>query len=213
MYLVTSMTMPMNEFDSLAYGEIYDALTALDTGCISDIYAISFYVSDLEDDPRRPILQLGYNTHARLAECTPAEGQAPGRPVASNTQEAQWNFAFWLQNELRIIGDPETEGGQRWEALLKARGLWYSDEDEAADFGRCEEIGSEITAFFIDTCVQIAQALHANGVIARLFPRTVPIIVHGLEYYDQIAFQTRSANPPGLAGEFEDWIARLCVAA
>jgi len=33
--------------------------------------------------------------------------------------------------------------------------------------------------------------------------------VHELEYYDEIAVQTAAANPPGVAGEFEDWIASM----
>ena len=43
----------------------------------------------------------------------------------------------------------------------------------------------------------------------KRFPRPIPIVVHGLEYYDRIAMQTRSANPPGLAQEFENWIADM----
>jgi len=38
------------------------------------------------------------------------------------------------------------------------------------------------------------------------FGQSVPIIVHELEYYDQIAEQTRKANPPGLTLEFEAWV-------
>ena len=70
-------------------------------------------------------------------------------------------------------------------------------------------IGSDITAYFVDACVRIAQALHENGVIEQYFSRPIPILVHELEYYDEIAIQTRLANPPGLAKEFEDWIANM----
>lgn len=199
----------MNDFEKFAYKDIFEELADIDTEITPDIYVLSFYVFDLDDDPRRPVLQLGYNTCARLAECTPAKGQAPGWPVASSAQEAKWNFAFWLQNELKFIGEPESEGGQLLEAILKARGLWYSDEDEEADYDRCEKIASEITTYFVSACVRIAQALHASGVIEQRFSGPVPIVVHELEYYDQIALQTRLANPPGLAKEFEDWIASM----
>jgi hypothetical protein len=199
----------MNNFEKFCYTEIYEALAAIDTRITPDIYVLSFHIFDLDDDSRRPVLQLGYNTRARLAECTPAIDQAPGWPIASSTQEAKWNFAFWLQNQLKFIGEPENEGGQLLEATLKSRGLWYSDEEEEADFDRCEKIASEITAYFVDTCVRIAQALHACGVIEQQFSGPVPIVVHELEYYDQIASQTRLANPPGLAKEFEDWIASM----
>lgn len=199
----------MNDFEKFCYNEIYEALEAIDTRITPDIYVLSFYIFDLEDDPRRPVLQLGFNTRSRLAECIPAIGRESGWPGASSTQEATWNFAFWLQNALKFIGEPENEGGQLLETLLKSRGLWYSDEDEEAHFDHCEKIASEITAYFVDTCVRLAQALHESGVIEQRFSGPIPIVVHELEYYDKIAAQTRLANPPGVAKEFEDWIASL----
>ncbi|MET8206232.1 hypothetical protein ABZT51_09325 [Streptomyces sp. NPDC005373] len=36
--------------------------------------------------------------------------------------------------------------------------------------------------------------------------RTVPVIVHELEYYEAIVLQTEAANPPGLADEFTSWV-------
>jgi hypothetical protein len=190
----------MNDFEQCFYREAGAALAGIDASIIPDIYALSFFTFDLDGDPRRPILQLGYNTLTRLKESTPS---------ASGVDEATWNYAFWLQNELAFIGLPETEAGQLLEELLKARGLWYSDEDEEADFDRCMRIGSSITAYFVDACVRIARALHENGVIEQRFARPIPIIVHELEYYDEIAMRTRSANPPGLAQEFENWIASM----
>jgi hypothetical protein len=166
-------------------------------------------MNDFDGDPRQPVLQFGYNTRARMAECTPTEGQEPGWPIASSACEAKWNFAFWLQNELRFIGEPETKSGRLLAELLKGRGLWYSDEEEDADFERCEEIAGEIAGYFVEACVRIAQALHASGIIEQKFSSPIPIVVHELEYYDQIALQTRLANPPGLAQEFENWIASM----
>jgi hypothetical protein len=190
----------MNDFERFAYKKISVALADIDTSATPDIYALSFFIYDNDDDPRYPVLRLGYNTLTHVAESTPS---------ASSAGEAKWNFAFWPQNELEFVGEPGTEGAQVLQELLKARGLWYSDEDDEADFDRCMRIGSDITAFFVDACVRIAQALHENGVIEQQFSRPIPVIVHELEYYDEIAVQTRSANPPGLAKEFEDWIASM----
>jgi hypothetical protein len=53
-----------------------------------------------------------------------------------------------------------------------------------------------------------ARALHQTGVIEQQFSLAMPIIVHELEYYDVIAAQTRCANPPRVAKEFDDWITR-----
>jgi hypothetical protein len=199
----------MNDFEKFVYDEVCTALADIDDDIVPDVYVLSFYVFDLDDDPRHPILQVGYNTRSRLSACTPAEGQAPGWPIASDLHEAKWNFAFWLQNELKFIGEPETQGAHLWEELLKAKGLWYSDEDEHADFDRCTPIAAEITAYFVAMCVGIAQALHASGVIKDRFLQSIPIVVHELEYYDQIASQTAAANPPGLTKEFVAWVSGL----
>ena len=190
----------MNDFEKFAYSAICAALANIDTAIKPDIYALSFFVDDLDDDPRFPVLQLGYNTRTRVAE---------QRPFASDSKEATWNFAFWLQNELKYIGEPGTEGGLLLEVLFKTEGLWYSDEEEDDDFDRCMQIASDITACFVKSCVRIAQTLHSDGVIVEQFSVPLPIIVHELEYYDAIAVQTRSANPAGLTKEFEAWIASL----
>lgn len=71
------------------------------------------------------------------------------------------------------------------------------------------QIADRITAYFVDACVRIAQALHAKGVIEQTFFKPVPIVVHELEYYEEIASQTCRANPPGLTKEFENWIANM----
>jgi len=190
----------MNDFEQFSYNKIAAALADIDTSAIPDIYALSFFIYDTDDDPRYPVLQLGYNTLKHVADSTAS---------ASSVEEAKWNFAFWLQNELEFIGVPETEDAQLLEELLRSRSLWYTDEDEEADFDRCMQIGSDITAGFVDACIRIARALHQNGVIEQQFSRPIPVVVHELEYYDEIAVQTRSANPLGLAKEFEDWIARM----
>lgn len=199
----------MNSFENFAYDEVCTALADIEVDIVPDIYVLSFNVFDLDDDPRHPILQVGYNTRTRLSACTPTEGQAPGWPIASDLHEAKWNFAFWLQNELKFIGEPETQGGLLLEELLKSKALWYSDEDEHADFDRCTPIATEITAYFVAMCVRIAQALHASGVIKDRFLHSIPIVVHELEYYDQIASQTAAANPPGLTKEFVAWVSSL----
>ncbi len=56
-----------------------------------DIYAISFWKDNIEDDPRCPIITIGYNT------LTQVEAEQKN---ASSLMEAKWNYAFWLQNEL-----------------------------------------------------------------------------------------------------------------
>jgi hypothetical protein len=187
----------MNDFEQSVYDDVRAALATIDPSIIPTIYALSFFISD-DGDPRCRMLELSYNTREQVER---------SMPCASDADEATWNYAFWLHTELGFIGAPETESARLLETLLKSRGLWYSDEEEDADFDRCDRIGSAIDACFTDACVQVAQALHDNGIIKRQFGRPIPILVHGLEYYDKIAAQTRAANPPGLAQAFEDWVA------
>ncbi|MES3022942.1 MAG: hypothetical protein V4857_15335 [Pseudomonadota bacterium] len=199
----------MNEFERFAYDGICSALAAIDAETASDIYVLSFHVFEFDDDPRCPILQIGYNTRSRWSACTPAAGQEISWPTASNPQEAKWNFAFWLQNELIFIGEPESKGGRFLANVLQANGLGFSDDDEEADFDRCSAIADEISNFFAAMCVRLAQALHASGAMADKFKHPIPIVIHGLDYDDQIAEQTTAANPPGTTEEFAEWISSL----
>lgn len=54
--------------------------------------------------------------------------------------------------------------------------------------------------------MHLARALHATGVINDSLGRPVPVIIHELEYYEQIAQRTEAANPPGLTNEFTSWV-------
>ena len=70
---------PMNNFEQFSYSAISAALANIDTSTIPDVYALSFFIYDKEDDPRHPVLQLGYNTLTHLAQ---------SRPSASDAEEA-----------------------------------------------------------------------------------------------------------------------------
>src|SRR3954469_8576263 len=86
-----------------------------------DVYVVSLLVYDEEDDPRLPTVTVGFNTEARVA-ATMAD--------ASDADEARWNFAFWLQNELGVLGDSDRDpnGAAQREAWIRRQGLWYDDE-------------------------------------------------------------------------------------
>lgn len=63
-----------------------------------DIYAVSLYVSDEDGNPCKPTVTLGYNTERQY------ESEASGDGLASDEEEARWNYACWLQNELFVFG-------------------------------------------------------------------------------------------------------------
>ena len=65
----------------------------------SDIYVISLFVYDEDDNPNQPTVTLGFNTLSNYEESI---------DVAWDEEEAKWNFAFWLQNEEYVFGVDET---------------------------------------------------------------------------------------------------------
>jgi hypothetical protein len=144
----------------------------------------------------------------RVAETTPAPGQAPGWPIASSADEARWNFAFWLQNELGHLGDPDKdpEGAALGADWIHEQGLWYTDEEDERESDAVNEKVEEISKRFIDLLVECSLQLHEQGVLRRIFRRPIPVLIHELEYHHGVADQCRRAHPPGLADGFINWI-------
>ena len=171
------------------------ALEAIPAPQRSSIYVVSLYVYDWEDEPALPTVQIGFNTEDQVAETT---------PLASDEVEARWNFAFWLQNALDTIGGPDDpEGSRVVERAFALADLSY-DPDDFSDAALA--VGQAMTELFVDSCVDAVRHLHEGGVITSVFGRSIPVLVHELEYYDVIAEQNRRANPPGVADEFCGWI-------
>ncbi len=164
-----------------------------------DVYALSFYISYYRIDSQVPSLIVGYNTNQQWRDSI---------ADASSSDEAKWNYAFWLQNELWATG--QGEWADRIEAWLRTLGLWHTAEEEDTDFDRDLEPAGKIDESFVALVCDVAAKLHETGTIVAVFGRPVPIIVHELEYYDAIADQTARANPPGLADEFVSWVWRGC---
>lgn len=123
--------------------------------------------------------------------------------------EAKWNYAFWVQNNLLTLGESGSASAIAVSEWLKDLGLWYTDDEEKADFDRCMEIADQITSRFVSAVCDIALAIHATGIIEEMFGTKIPIIVHELEYYDKIAEQAERCNPPGIAAEFVAWVRGL----
>jgi hypothetical protein len=126
------------------------------------------------------------------------------RPPASGRAEPRWNFAFWLQNELVVIGHSGSDpaGAAMREEWIRHLGFWYDDPADASTWATAVgPLAAQIEAEFNQACCQLGQILHASGVITRSVGRPLPVLVHELEYYEAIARRTEAANPPGLAPE------------
>jgi hypothetical protein len=176
------------------------AITSISAADTEDIYAISFLIDNEDDDPRQPTVTIGYNTETQALLMA---------DKASDQAEARWNYAFWLQNHLAVIGDRTRDpaGAAARRQWITQLGLWYDEPNDAADWiTAVGPLAAQIEAHFNQACWQLARALHEGGVIERSIGRPVPVIVHELEYYEGIARRTEYANPPGLADEFTAWV-------
>jgi hypothetical protein len=183
------------KFDELMYQKIKGTIQKWPEDICRDIYAISFFIYDADDDPRCPTLTLGYNTNEQL------KSVASG---ASDTGEVKWNYAFWLQNVEAVVGDKSDEPlRERW---IRGLGLWYEDEMLDEDFDRTLELDEVITKKFVELAVSVSRKLHAAGVIEKQFSRQIPILIHEYEYYDEIARQNERANPSEIIEEFVSWV-------
>lgn len=162
-----------------------------------DIYAVSLFVYDDEDDPSKPTVTLGYNTERQVQEALKTD--------FTDEDEARWNYAFWLQNSCFVFGEDDTaEAVRNW---VIANGFDHVDDDDADmdDEEYDEDEASEITSAFVDMLVEIVQEIHEEKVLTLKFGRELPILIHELEYYDEIAEQNIRANGEELAGEFAQW--------
>lgn len=179
------------------YQELKLAILALDGVRAKEIYAFSFWFYNVDDDPRYPTISVGYNI----------EKQYKNRiEEASSEEEAKWNYAYWMQNEIAEIGGEEED---KLYQLLQEEGLYYSDEklDEAEENDALWEQllakDAKIQTLFIDMVIEIIQRLHKEGLVAAKAGKQVPILLHELEYYDLPISWTERANPKEL---IEEWL-------
>lgn len=196
------------DFPEYLRARAIEGLRSLDAGHRADAYVVSFYVWNDDDDFRFPALTIGTNTESqvRLALEPPAGFVKPNSSwKPTDEQEARWNYAFWLQNELTIVGSQANDpaGALLRRAWLESKGLWVEDYEEAL------ELDGHPTHEFVHLCVQTVQNLHSSGVTKEIFSRPIPVIIHELEYYDEIATQNLEANGPDLAGGLLEWMGEV----
>ncbi len=143
-----------------------------------DIYVVSLFVYDQCDDPLKPTVQLGYNTISNYKEKI---------AKASSNNEAKWNFAFWLQNCEYVFGQYNSESiVQNW-----------IEEKKLTE--------NNVTKEFVSVLVKIVEELHQTGFIVEQFGKSIPVIIHELEYYEEISIQNYLANPTDVIREFMDF--------
>lgn len=107
-----------------------------------------------------------------------------------NNPEARWNFCNWKED---YIGGLDKAAVKRW---LSGNNLNF---DEYEDEGIIEDLA-------FDILVLAVIELHKSGVIKNHFGKDLPVIIHGMEYYDKTAVMSVKANGAGLLDkEFFDF--------
>ena len=151
-----------------------------------DIYAVSLFVYDDEDDPTRPTVTLGFNTESWFDNVDPDY----------DDPEKRWNYAFWIQNQEMEFGYDDTA------ELVRQ---WVEDQGFSVDENE-EDDDEAITEAFVAVLIDIVKEIHDEKILTAKFGKELPILIHELEYYDQIAKQNIEANGEELVKEFSDWI-------
>lgn len=223
------------DFPGYLRRRVIDGLRSLDAAQRADTFAVSLFTYDEQDDPRFPTLTVGTNTE-RQVRMHDEDGEDP---------EVRWNYAYWLQDRLAVVGDAATDpaGAELRRSWLESEGLWFDDDDDGSwpfaglsldemvkwySSERVETVEDSapkadgqdatprsdvddlrITKSFVDLCVRTVQELHTSGLIEELFGRPIPVVVHELEYYDEIARQNIEANGPDLVSGLVEWIASM----
>lgn len=144
-----------------------------------DIYAISLFVYDDEDNPCKPTVILGYNTESEYIK---------NKQFADDSQEARWNYIFWLQNNELSFGTDETAKIIRqW---IISCGYPYNEDADSSD----SEQYICITNAFNKLILDIVQELHSSGFIKKTFGKEIPILIHNLDYNNETAKLNILAN-------------------
>lgn len=158
----------------------------------TDIYAISLFVYDDCDNPCKPTVILGYNTENQI------EIEMKRN---SDEEEVRWNYAFWIQNNFLCFGtDDSADIVKNW---INENNLpYYDDDDSAWSNNETYEETEKITEAFVNELISIVKEIHEQGILAQKFGKEIPIIIHELEYYDEIAEQNVKANGGELVMDF-----------
>lgn len=193
----------MIALQNLIAAHIAMRLRSLPKAITNEIYAISLFM-DLQDIDE-PQLVFSFNTTAQVTAAMAGKTQAYGKPA--DLAEATWNYAFWLQRpNSRFLTPVDSEDGKLWESLRQENGLHYEESDDFAS----DQYEERIRALLTDVAVSISKKLHESGAIVEIFGKSIPVIIHELEYYDEIAAITKQGNPPGVADEFIEWVVNEC---
>ena len=176
--------------------EIYQkAVDAIASWNEPDIYVVSFYFWEDEQNPCKPRLSIGFNTESHYREVS------EGMEREDYLFDYRWNFAWWLQNDDAVQYGCAPQSAELIRKWVMTCGVIYFDHDEWPDI---EEDSDEWDKYkvmedaFNDMLVRVVQRIHKEGILTSHFGKELPIIIHELEYYDEPLKINLAANGPEL---------------
>ena len=208
-------------FENYIFAAFASEIMSWNSELAADIYALGLLIHFEDQYLRYGTVGLVYNTHQHyqnelrsLMKKFPAPSKEEIRSAAA---EVKWHFdhwvqfAHWPQDNLALVAKGHSPyadpiGAVLRQEWLEGQHLWFTSEEEEADFDRCLEIGGRIQEAFLAACVRAASRLHTEGIIENAFGHSVPVVFHDYPYEPAAAQYTHMTNPPGLAEEFKRYV-------
>ena len=167
---------------------------------MNDIYALSLCYTNDDDDLRFPKIIFSYNTLSNVKEES---------YNAASKEDAKWNFDYWLQDEIEVIGGKTDKQLAQWFAKTP---FFYSDEENTRAIEEDEDLydkilkkGDKFNKEFIKDIIALTKQLFDEGEVEKNFGRNIPIIIHKQDFEDTPILWTKKSNPNKLLKEFLEY--------
>lgn len=167
---------------------------------VNDIYALSLCYTNDDDDLRFPKIIFSYNTLSNVKEES---------YNAASKEDAKWNFDYWLQDEIEVIGGKADKQLAQWFAKTP---FFYSDEENTRAIEEDEDLydkilkkGDKFNKEFIKDIIALTKQLFDEGEVEKNFGRNIPIIIHKQDFEDTPILWTKKSNPNKLLKEFLEY--------
>nr|WP_315126220.1 hypothetical protein [uncultured Capnocytophaga sp.] len=167
---------------------------------VNDIYALSLCYTNDDDDLRFPKIIFSYNTLSNVKEES---------YNAASKEDAKWNFDYWLQDEIEVIGGKTDKQLAQWFAKTP---FFYSDEENTRAIEEDEDLydkilkkGDKFNKEFIKDIIALTKQLFDEGEVEKNFGRNIPIIIHKQDFEDTPILWTKKSNPNKLLKEFLEY--------
>ena len=157
-----------------------------------EVYAVSLYLEYFCDNLYEPNVILSYNTNEHLKEVMKDD---------VDELEAKWNYAYWLQEELYVFGTGDTKDVVKEWFIKNNYGYLTANEYFSSDIS--DELISEIDMKIREELIEVVKELHNSNFIKEQFCKEIPVLIHELEYYDEILEINKKSNPEYLLEGFK----------